>query len=94
MVEEEVRRNLPETKLPGCYDRLIKLITRLNDSIGGAHADWKEARANPDRVQMPSAIIIGKVSQSEGNWILKDFRIHVGKVDWVLQTLVKHSEPA
>jgi hypothetical protein len=49
-MKEEVGRNLPETKLPGCYDRLIKLITGLDDSVGGAHADGKEARANHDRV--------------------------------------------
>jgi hypothetical protein len=45
MVKEEVGRNLPKTKLPGCYNRLVKLITWLDDSIGGAHANWKEARA-------------------------------------------------
>jgi hypothetical protein len=50
MVKEEVRRNLPKTKLPGCYDRLVELITWLDDSVGGAHADWKEARVNHDRV--------------------------------------------
>jgi hypothetical protein len=49
-VKEEVGRNLPETKLPGCYDRLIKLISRLDDSVGGAHANWKKARENHDRV--------------------------------------------
>jgi hypothetical protein len=27
MVEEEVGRNLPKTKLPSCYDRLVELIT-------------------------------------------------------------------
>jgi hypothetical protein len=48
-VKEEVGRNSPETKLPGCYDRQIKLVSRLDDSVGGA-ADWKEARANHDRV--------------------------------------------
>jgi hypothetical protein len=50
MMKEEVGRNLPETKLPGCYNRLVELITGLDDSVGGAHADWKEARANHDRV--------------------------------------------
>jgi hypothetical protein len=50
MMKEEVERNLPKTKLPGCYDWLVELITRLDDSVGGAHADWKEARANYDRV--------------------------------------------
>jgi hypothetical protein len=39
MVKEEVERNLPKTKLSGCKDRLVKLITWLDDSIGGAHAN-------------------------------------------------------
>jgi hypothetical protein len=46
----EVRRNLPEAKLPSCYDRLIEFISWLNDPVGGAHADWKEARADHDRI--------------------------------------------
>jgi hypothetical protein len=50
MVKEEVGRNLPKTKLPGYYDRLVRLITRLDDSVGGAHAHWKEVRANHGRV--------------------------------------------
>jgi hypothetical protein len=39
MMKEEVGRDLLKTKLPGYYDRLVRLITRLDDSIGGAHAD-------------------------------------------------------
>jgi hypothetical protein len=39
MVEEEVGRNLTKTKLPGYYDRLVKLKTWLDDSVGGAHAN-------------------------------------------------------
>jgi hypothetical protein len=50
MVKEEVGRNLPETKLPGYYNRLVELITGLDDSVGGDHTNWKEARANHDRV--------------------------------------------
>jgi hypothetical protein len=42
--------NLPKTKLSGYNDQLVKLITWLDDSIGGAHDNWKEARANHDRV--------------------------------------------
>jgi hypothetical protein len=60
MMKEEVGRDLPTTKLPGRYDRLVRLITWLDDSVGGAHADWKEVRADHDRVQMSSAVIIGK----------------------------------
>jgi hypothetical protein len=73
MMKKEVGRDLPKTKLPDCYDRLLRLITRLDDSIGGAHAEWKEARTDHDRIQMLSAVIIGKVIQSEGNQIFKVF---------------------
>jgi hypothetical protein len=94
MVKEEVGRNLSKTKLPGCYNRLVEFITWLDDSVRGAHADWKEARANHDRVQMPSAIIIVKVSQSKDDWVLKDFRIYVRKEDWVIQTSIEYTKPA
>jgi hypothetical protein len=36
---------------------------------------------------MPSAIIISKISQSEGDWVLKNFKISVGKEDRVVQAL-------
>jgi hypothetical protein len=61
MMKEEMGRDLPKTKLPSYYDRLVRLITRLDDSVGGAHADWKEARVDHDRIQIPSAGFIGKV---------------------------------
>jgi hypothetical protein len=94
MVEEEVGRNLPKTKLPGCYDRLVRFIAWFDDFVGGAHADREEARTDHDVVQMLSAFIIGKVIQSEGTWIFKDFRICVRKVDWIVQTLVEYSKAA
>jgi hypothetical protein len=90
MMKEEVRRNLPEAKLPGHYNRLMELISWLDDPVGGAHADWKEARANHDRIQMPGAIIIGKISQSEGDRVLKDLRISVGKEDRVVQAPIEN----
>jgi hypothetical protein len=93
MMKEEMGRNFPEANLPGCYDRLIKLISRLDDSVGGAHADWKEIRANHDRIQMPSAIIIGKISQFEGDWVLKNFRISVEKEDRVVQAPIENPKP-
>jgi hypothetical protein len=93
MMKEEVRRNLPEAKLPGCCDRVIELISWLDDSVGGAHADWKEARANHDRIQMPSAVIIGKISQSEGDRVFKNSRIGVGKEDRVVQAPIENPKP-
>ena len=84
MMKEEVRRDLPKTKLPGYYDRLVRLITRLNDPVGGAHADWKEAGTDHDRVQMPSAVIIGKVIQSEGGRIFKVFGGSVREEEWII----------
>jgi hypothetical protein len=93
MMKEEVRRNLPEAKLPGHYNRLIELISWLDDPVGGAHADWKEARANHDRIQMPSAVIIGKISQSEGDRVFKNSRIGVGKEDRVVQAPIENPKP-
>jgi hypothetical protein len=70
--------------LPGCYDRLVRLITRLDDSVGGAHADWKEASADHDRIQMSSAVIIDKVIQSEGNQIFKVFGGSIREEEWIV----------
>jgi hypothetical protein len=57
--------------LPGYYDRLVRFIAWLDDSVGGTHADWKETRVDHDRVQMSSAVIIGKAVQCESDWIFK-----------------------
>jgi hypothetical protein len=57
--------------LSGCYDRLIRFVAWLDDSVGGTHADWKETRADHDRVQMLSAVIIGKAIQSESDRIFE-----------------------
>jgi hypothetical protein len=62
----------------------MRLITWLDDSIGGAHADWKEARADHDRVQMPSAVIIDKVIQSEGDQIFKAIGGSVREEEWIV----------
>jgi hypothetical protein len=84
MMKEEVGRDLPKTKLSGCYDWLVRLITRLDDSVGGAHADFKEARADHDRIQMPSVVIIIKVILSEGNRIFKVFGGNVKEEEWIV----------
>jgi hypothetical protein len=63
--------DLPKTYLPGCYDRLVRFIACLDDSVGGTHADWKEIRADHDRVQMSSVVIIVKAIKSESDQILK-----------------------
>jgi hypothetical protein len=57
--------------LLGCYDRLGRFVAWLDDSVGGTHADWKEIRADYDRVQMSSAVIIGKAIQSESDRIFE-----------------------
>jgi hypothetical protein len=62
MMKEEMWRHLPKTKLPGCYDRLVKFISRFDDPVGSAYADWEEARMNYDRVQKPGVDIMGEVS--------------------------------
>jgi hypothetical protein len=55
----------------GCYDRLVRFVVWLDDYVGGTHADWKETRADHDRVQMPSAVIIDKAIQSESDRIFE-----------------------
>jgi hypothetical protein len=80
--------------LLGCYDRLIRLITWLDDSVGGDHVDWKEARVDHDRVQMLSVVIIGKVIQSEGGQIFKAIGGSVREEEWIVSTSVEDFEPA
>jgi hypothetical protein len=70
--------------LPGFYDWLVRLITWLDDSVGGARADWKEARVDHDRVQMPSAVIIGKAIQSESDQIFKAIGGSIRKEEWIV----------
>jgi hypothetical protein len=94
MMKEKMWRHLPKTKLPGCYDRLVKFISRFDDPVGGAHADWEEARTNHDGVQAPGVNIVGKISQSERGWALKDFRLSIGEEDWVVQAFVKNLKPS
>jgi hypothetical protein len=62
MMKEEMEGNLPKTKLPDCYDRLVRFIAWFDNSVGGAHTDRKEARTDHDRVQMSSAFFLAKSS--------------------------------
>jgi hypothetical protein len=43
---------------------------------------------------MPSTIIIGKVSQSEGDWVLKNLRICIREEDWAVQASVEYPKLA
>jgi hypothetical protein len=83
-VKKKMGRHLPETQLPGCYDRLVELITEFDDPIGGTHANWKKAGPNHDGVQTPSVGVIGKIGQPEHNRILKEFRISIWEEIWVI----------
>jgi hypothetical protein len=56
-----MRGHLPKTMLPGCYNRLVKLIPWLDDPIGSTHANWKKTRPNHNGVQAPGIGIIGKI---------------------------------
>jgi hypothetical protein len=49
-VKKEMRWYLSKTKLPGCYDRLVELITGLDDPIRSTHANWKKAGPNHDGI--------------------------------------------
>jgi hypothetical protein len=62
MMKEEMWGHLPKTKLPGCYDRLVKFVSRFNNLVGSAHADWEEAGMNHDGVQASGIGIMGEVS--------------------------------
>ena len=93
MVEEEIRRYLPKAKLSGCYNRLIGFIARFDDSVRCAHANWKEAGTDHDRIQLPSAIVIGKVVQPKTDWIFKIFRSCVREEKRVVQALEENLEP-
>jgi hypothetical protein len=93
MMKEKVWRNLPETKLPGCYNRLIKLVSRFDDPVGRAHSDWEEARVNHDRIQAPGVDIISEVSQPKRGQALKNFRLSIREEDWVVQALVEDPKP-
>jgi hypothetical protein len=42
---------------------------------------------------MPNAVIVGKISQSEGDRVLKNFRISVGKEDRVVQAPIENPKP-
>jgi hypothetical protein len=59
-MKEEVWRDLPKAKLPGCYNRLIKLISWFDDPVRSTRADREEARANHDGIQAPDVGIITK----------------------------------
>jgi hypothetical protein len=41
---------------------------------------------------MPSAVIIGKISQSKGDRVLKNFRISVVKEDRIVQAPIENSK--
>jgi hypothetical protein len=93
-VEKETGRHLPKTKLPGCYDQLVKLITGLEDPIRGTHANWEKAGPNHNRVKAPGVGIIGNIGESEGSRVLKEFRIGIRKKIRVIKAFVENPEPA
>jgi hypothetical protein len=63
---------------------MVRFVAWLDDSVSGTHADWKETRADHDRVQMPSVVIIGKVIQSESDWILEAIEGSVRKEERIV----------
>jgi hypothetical protein len=92
-VEKEVGRHLRKAKLPGCYDRLVKLITGFKDPVRGAHADWEKAGPDHDGIKMPGVSIIGNISQTEGSRVLKELRIGIRKEIWVIKAFIENLEP-
>ena len=86
-------RHLSETKLSGCHYRLITLITGLDDPVRGTHANREEARTNHEGVQMLCAGVIGKVIQSERDWVFKICRFSIRVEQGVVQTLEENLKP-
>jgi hypothetical protein len=83
-VKKEMRGHLSKTKLPGCYNRLVKLIPWLDDPIGGTHANWKKTGPNHNGVQAPSIGVIGKIGQLKRGWVLKELRIDIWEKIWAV----------
>jgi hypothetical protein len=92
-VEKEVGRHLCKAKLPGCYDRLVKLITGFKDPVRGTHADWEKAGPNHNGIKVPSVSIISNISQTEGSRVLEEFRIGIRKKVWVIKAFIENLEP-
>jgi hypothetical protein len=61
-MKKEMRRYLSKTKLPGCYDRLVKLIPGLHNPIGSAHANREKTWQNHTGVHTPGVSVIDKIS--------------------------------
>jgi hypothetical protein len=61
-MKKEVRRYLSKTKLPGCYDQLVKLIPWFHNPIGSAHANRKKTGPDHNGVQMLGVSVIVKIS--------------------------------
>jgi hypothetical protein len=91
--EEGSVEELAQDQIAELLHWLIKLITRFDNPVGSAHANWEEARANHDRIQAPGVDIIGKVGQPERGQALKNFRLSIRKDDGVVQALVENSKP-
>jgi hypothetical protein len=60
-VKKEMRGYLSKTKLPGCYNRLVKLIPWLYDPIGSTHANWKKTGPNHNGVQTPGVSVMSEI---------------------------------
>jgi len=58
MMDEKVRRDLSKTELPGCYDRLVRFVTRFDYSVGSVHPNREKARADHDGKEVPCILII------------------------------------
>jgi hypothetical protein len=93
-VKKKMGRHLPKTKLPGCYDRLVELITGLEDPIRGTHANWEKAGPNHNGVKAPSVGVMGNIGQSEGSRVLEKFRIGIRKKVCVIKAFIESPEPA
>ena len=73
VTEKEVGSYLSKAELASHYDWLVEFIPRFDYSVGRTHANWKETGTNHGGKELPSASVIGKIVQPEGDGILKMF---------------------
>ena len=93
-IDKEERRDLSKAELTGSDHRLVRLVPRLVDPIGGAHTNRQKHRTNHKRVKIPGVIVIGQVIKTEDGWVLKGGVVSIRKEKEIRQALKKDLEPA
>ena len=93
-MDKEERRDLSKAELMGSDHRLVRLVPRLVDPIGGAHTNRQKHGTDHKRVKTPGVVVIGQVIKTKDGWILKGGAVNVRKEEWIRQALKEDLEPA